>query len=211
MPGSLAAARKVAVAADESTPTGRVTPPTEREQLSRARLGDLDAFGELYRLHEASVFRHAYHLLGNVDDAGDIRQETFLRAYHALPGFRERCSFRLFVLQICTNLCRDHLRRLRRRGEVSLEGDGEDGPRELPASSTGDPHEALRRAETTALVQQALSCLSASQREVIVLRDLEQLTAAETAAVMGCTPASVPVMLFRARRRLKDQLKRLVG
>jgi RNA polymerase sigma-70 factor, ECF subfamily len=72
--------------------TEAVMPGQEDQLLARCRQGDIDAFAQLYALYEQPVFHHAYYLLGNRDNAQDVRQETFLRAYRALPSFRGQCS-----------------------------------------------------------------------------------------------------------------------
>jgi RNA polymerase sigma-70 factor (ECF subfamily) len=182
----------------------------EERLLVRCRNGDLAAFSAVYSEHGEVVYRHAYHLVGHRDDAHDIRQETFLRAFRALPTFRGDCSLKSFLLRICTNLCRDHHRSRRVRSEVALDGTSleEAAP---PASARGSGRDpGFDQIDTADLVRVALARLSPGSREVIVLRDLENLSAEETAAILGCARATVPVKLFRARRQLEAELQRLL-
>src|SRR5437660_7998669 len=95
--------------AKEITHTATLQRP-EDGLLARCRAGDLDAFGLIYDEHERHVFRFAYHVLGKHDDADDVKQETFLRAYRALGNFRADCSLRTWLLRICANLCRDRIK-----------------------------------------------------------------------------------------------------
>jgi len=180
----------------------------EERLLARCRAGDLEAFAALYGDCAESVYRHAYHLVGHREEAHDIRQETFLRAFGALPNFRGDCSLRTFLLRICTNLCRDYHRSRRTRGEDALHQTPIEGENSA-AWGRSDP--GFEQIETADLVRAALARLSPARREVIVLRDLENLSNREVAIVLGCAPASVPVKLFRARRQLEAELKRLLG
>lgn len=174
--------------------------------LARCRAGDVDAFGLLYAEHEVAVFRHAYRMLGCREDAGDLCQETFVRAFHGLSAFRGDCTVRVWLLRICTNLCRNALRTRSRRREVPL-----DQPTDAyPADACGDPAAAFEQQQRVALLHEALAALSPTHRELIVLRDLEGLSSGEIAAIVGCSVASVPVKLFRARSGLKRQLMRLL-
>lgn len=180
---------------------------TDDPLLARCRAGDVDAFGLLYAEHEAVVFRHAYRMLGCREDALDLCQETFVRAFYGLTSFRGECTVRVWLLRICTNLCRNALRARSRRRETYL-----DEPLEAVSSPEpcADPTAVFEQRQQIALLHEALAALSPAHRELIVLRDLEGLSSAETAAIVGCAVASVPVKLFRARTGLKRQLVRLM-
>ncbi len=177
--------------------------------LARCRAGDLDAFAQVYEQHERHVFRYAYHVLGHSDDADDVKQETFLRAYKALPTFRNDCSLRTWLLRICANLCRDRIKSRQRHPEVlydpvtAPEWFGDKG-------RLVDPHAAAERAHLASVLRRALGGMPAEQREIIVLRDVEELGYEEIAEVLGCSRASVKLRLFRARRRLKERVEALL-
>ncbi|MCC2672582.1 MAG: polymerase sigma factor, sigma-70 family [Armatimonadetes bacterium] len=180
-----------------------VTP--EDRLVSRCRAGDVDAFAQLHAKHEAAIQRHAYCLLGSQEDALDACQETFVKAFVAIPKFRGECTLRVWLLRICTNVCRNQLRTQVRRRETSMDAGGE----HAPAAPAADPLELVEQRRLARLFRTALDRLAPGHREIIVLRDLEDLSTAEIAAVIGCSAASVPVKLFRARARLKEQLQRL--
>jgi RNA polymerase sigma-70 factor (ECF subfamily) len=186
----------------------RMTIPIPEDQLvARCRGGDLEAFGQVYALYEKPVFRYAYHLLGSPEDADDVKQETFLKAYRAIASFKGDCRLLTWLLTICGNLCRDHVKRRNRRQEVLYD------PREVPENSRGpehDPGSRIEHEERARVVMGALSGLPADQREVIVLREIEELDYAEIAKVLGCSLASVKLKLFRARRRFKERVQAML-
>ena len=177
--------------------------------VARCRTGDLDAFGQVYAEHERHVFRYAYHLLGHRDDADDVKQETFLRAYRAMHSFRSDCALRTWLLRICANLCRDRLKTRDRRKEVLY--DPQMAPEPMFDDSTAvDPYKVLEQAETNLLLRTALRGMPVDQRDIIVLRDMEDLSYEEIADIIGCSRASVKLRLFRARRRLKERVESLM-
>jgi RNA polymerase sigma-70 factor (ECF subfamily) len=179
---------------------------SERDLIARSRDGDRSAFGQLYVLYEKGIYRCAYRLLEDADEADDIRQETFVRAYQALPRFRGEAGFRTYLLTICANLCRDRIRQRRRR-PVSSYGLA---PSEFSAAGqflsgeSADPLSLLEKADQAGRVWRALRRLPAAPREILLLRHVEGLEIEEIAQIVGCTRISVPVRLFRARRQFKD-------
>ncbi len=182
---------------------------TDHELVIRCQRGDLDAFGELYARYERAVYRFAYHMLGDPDDADDVMQDAFVKAYRTLPGFRGDCSLQTWLLKVTGNLCRDRIKTRNRRGEMPLltEAQGD-----LPDRSDRgqDPAMLLERKDLHALLYRVLSALPAPQRELIVLRDLEGLSYQQIAAVVDCSVASVKLRLFRARRSFKDRMESLL-
>lgn len=178
--------------------------------LARCRAGDLDAFGQVYAEHERHVFRYAYHLLGQREDADDVKQETFLRAYRAIGGFRNDCSLRTWLLRICANLCRDKMKARDRRPEVLFD------PAAAPEGMMSDEHvidpqRVLERSQSSQVLYSALRGMPKEQREIIVLRDLEDMSYEEIAEMLGCSRPSVKLRLFRARRRLKERVESLMA
>lgn len=177
--------------------------------VARCCAGDLDAFGQLYARYERQVFRYAYHLLGNRDDADDIKQETFLKAYHAMPRFRYECSLLTWLLKIGGNLCRDRLKSRARRSEVSL--DLPETERRLQDDSLSlDPVAVVERKQTAEIVFRALQGMPEAQRDIILLHEIEGMSYQEMAEVMDCSIASIKIKLFRARRRFKERVGALL-
>lgn len=181
----------------------------EDSLLTRCRAGDLDAFGQVYAQYERQVFRYAWHLLGNADDADDVKQDTFLRAYRAISGFRNDCSLRTWLLRICTNLCRDRIKSQSRRREVLF--DPHEAPQDLMWDDQAiDPHELAERSQMADVVRAALGGMPSDQRHIIVLREIEDLSYEEIADVIGCSRASVKLRLFRARQRLRERVESML-
>lgn len=179
----------------------------EEQWISRSRAGDLDAFSLIYQRYEAGVFRHAYRLLENVDEADDVRQETFVRAYQSLGRFRGECRLKTYLFAICGNICRDRLRHHRRH---PARGYGLTIPEsalhfsDAGADASQDPFFNLQRAADAARMRTALHRLTPPDRELLLLHHVEGMELEDMATVVGCTRVSVGVRLFRARRRLKN-------
>lgn len=182
------------------------TPFCERELVARSREGDRAAFGQLYALYEAGIYRYAYRLLEDADESDDIRQETFVRAYQSLGRFRGEAGFRTYLLTICANLCRDRMRQRQRRpvSSYGLAPSEFSNAGQSLASESADPLVLLEQADQAQRVWEALRALPAAPREILLLRHVEGLEMEEIARIVGCTKLSVPVRLFRARRQFKD-------
>lgn len=182
---------------------------SDQELIARCRLGDREAFGMIYARYERPVYRFAYHMLGDPDEADDIKQDTFVKAFRTLPGFREECSLLTWLLKVASNLCRDKHKTQTRRGETALLPEMEVSL--YDSSELGqDPADALERKYLRQTVHKILGGLPESQRELIVLRDLEGMSYQQIADVLGCSVASVKLRLFRARRGFKDRLESLL-
>ncbi|MCX6382725.1 MAG: sigma-70 family RNA polymerase sigma factor [Armatimonadetes bacterium] len=182
----------------------------ERELIRRCQLGDREAFGVLFDRYERPVYRYAYHILGDPDEADDIKQDTFVKAYRTLPGFRGECSLLTWLLKIAGNLCRDKIKSRARRSEVGLVPEIEATLFDN-GSYGADPAIEVERREMTTTVHRVLSGLPQPQRELIVLRDLQGLSYQEIAQVLNCSVASVKLRLFRARRGFKDRFVSLTN
>jgi RNA polymerase sigma-70 factor (ECF subfamily) len=181
---------------------------SERDLIQRSRAGDVEAFGQLYLSYEAIVYRHAYRLLENADDADDVRQETFVRAFQSLTKFRGDATLKTYLLAICGNLCRDRQRQRVRRPEREY---GLTVPETLAGLTNGydcDPAEGplrhFERAAASQRVQEALRRLPPPVREILLLRHVEDLGLDEIALILNCSRVSAPVRLFRARQQFKE-------
>ncbi len=197
---------KESTATASAAGTENKTPFCERELVARSREGDRAAFGQLYALYEAGIYRYAYRLLEDADEADDIRQETFVRAYQSLSRFRGEAGFRTYLLTICANLCRDRMRQRQRRpvSSYGLAPSEFSSVGQSLSSDSADPVALLEQADQAQRVWAALRGLPAGPREILLLRHVECLEMEEIAQIVGCTKLSVPVRLFRARRQFKD-------
>ncbi len=183
---------------------------TPEDLAARAQAGDRDALRQTYEQYQEDVYRLAYRLLGDREDAADVRQETFLKAFQALEKFRGDSSLKTWLLTICTNLCRSHRASKQRRREIGFAAEVDEACLRSD-DSVPEPLAAAVRSETARLVRIALASLPVPERELIVLREYEELDYEEIARITGCSPSTVGVKLFRARRRLRERIESLLN
>jgi RNA polymerase sigma-70 factor, ECF subfamily len=164
--------------------------------LARASRGDLAAFDELMRLHEKQVLMTAGRLLGSLDEAQDVAQETFLRLYRHLDRMRDVQEIGSWLYRVTVNLCNDVHRSRRRRKIEPLTGPD-------PVSAAPNPEAAYGETERGRLVQMALETLPEKERAAVVLRDLQGLSTREVAEILGSSEVTVRSQICVARGKLK--------
>ncbi len=170
--------------------------------------GEERALDELVRRHQQRLYAVAYRLTFNREDALDITQEAFIKAYRKIGSWKPTGSFQAWLLRLTTNQAIDHLRRAKRYGMRSA-GDVTrlESHVELAAPASAETDRAVGGIEIEERIQGALLTLSPSQRTVFVLRHYEGMKLREIAPVLGCSVGSVKVHLFRALRKLREELK----
>ena len=203
-PGSPGAAL---VAAGEAVDEGAERPSGERELLERVRQGDREAFGELVALHQRSVYGLALRLTRNPDDARDLAQEAFVRAWAARERFDPTRPFAPWVLTITRRLGVDRLRHQGRwkKQELPEPGTPAAPPAQLIAAADADT--ALETAQLGDALLRALATVPEHYRAVIELHHLQGRPVAEIATILGRPPGTVMTWLYRARAALKDHLQ----
>lgn len=172
--------------------------------VAAAKSGELAAFEELVARHRDKVYARALSILRNEQDAVDLSQEAWIKAWQRLQQFQGDSSFATWVTRIVINLCLDHLRRQKRSGAESLEAiEQEVGniERLMPPVSF-NPTAGLERAELQARIWEAMGRLSVAHRTVLILHEFEGMEYRRIAEVMGCSLGTVMSRLFYARRRL---------
>lgn len=176
--------------------------------IERIRQGERELFYELVRPHERTVYLVAYSVLKNEADAEDVAQEAILKAFRALPDFRGDSKFQHWLVKIALNEAR--MRYRKRQGEKLQSLDDTPEEEDYVPLQIRDwrelPPEVLERKEVRQEIQDAIGLLTDKYREVLVLRDMEEMSIAETAEILGITQATVKVRLFRARLKLRDRL-----
>jgi RNA polymerase sigma-70 factor, ECF subfamily len=178
------------------------------ELLRRARNGDREAFGELFRKYEKRVFRVARRMCRSDDEAWDITQDAFLRAMQAMDRYDTRYRFFTWIYRIVTNLAINHSEKRKRRNEVLFEEDyGAEG-RQAVDDMTSDIAE---REQLAAAVSKAVEKLSPALRAVFVLRVDQQLSYSEIAESLHIAIGTVMSRLNRARQRVREELGSLLG
>ena len=178
----------------------------EREQAVIQKIldGDVNAFEELMAAYEKNVYNMALRMVGNPEDAADMSQEAFIKAYHSLSNFRGDSKFSVWLYRIVSNVCLDFLRRQSRRGTVSLsveDGDGEDVQLEIPDESQS-PEALLERRLTRDAVRRGLDVLPNDAKQILLLREIQGLSYDEIAQVLDIEVGTVKSRLFRARKKL---------
>ena len=179
----------------------------EAELIRRICGGEKELFYELIQPYQRSVYLTAYGITRNQSEAEDIAQDTFLKAFRALPNFRFESRFSTWLEQIAINEGRMRLRRQRTHKSESLNEDESEEEYYIPLLLSDwreIPSEALERKQVRQMLEQALLQLPDTYREVIVLRDLEEFSIAETAQMLGLTITNVKTRLLRARLKLRD-------
>jgi RNA polymerase sigma-70 factor (ECF subfamily) len=177
-------------------------PPDETEVVRRAKDGDVDAYAALVRTHQAAARRLARALGGTGDDADDVAQEAFVKAWHALDRFREDAPFRPFLLRIVANEAHNRRRAAGRRARYELRA-AED---RASGGAAPSPEDAVLAAERHRALARALATLPDRHRDVVACRHLLGLGEAETAAVLGLRPGTVKSRLRRGLDRLHAEL-----
>jgi len=173
--------------------------------LARARQGDEEAFRALVEQHSRSVFRLAYRMTGNEQDAEDMVQESFLRAYKQLGRFESRANFGTWIYRITANCCVDLMRARQARHDQSRRDDL-DAAGQMPAGDNPGPERIAESAEIEHHVQTALEALSPLERAAFTLRHYEGRSIDEISTVLGLGTSAAKHSVFRAVRKLRVAL-----
>jgi RNA polymerase sigma-70 factor (ECF subfamily) len=184
----------------------------DAELIREAQKGSRDAFDSLVRQYDQAVLRLALHLTGSEQDAQDIHQEAFLKAYRHIGSFRFECSFYTWIYRIVTNLCLDLLRRRKTRREdpaVMIDASGEE--RDLTINLSDDramsnPARELDRKILGQKIQTALETLTPRERTVFELKHYQGLRLRTIGEMLNTTEETAKNTLFRATRKLRTQL-----
>jgi len=187
-------------------------PVSEEMQLvRRAKRGDDQAFEELVRRYDRNVFRIAQHITQNREDAEDVVQEAFLKAYSNLAKFQEQSKFYTWLVRIAVNEALMKLRRRKPERTVSLDEEVKTEDDSLPrevADWSPNPEQMYNQAELRDILTRTIQGLPAGFRTVFVLRDVEGLSTEETAQALDLSIPAVKSRLLRARLQLRERLNR---
>lgn len=177
----------------------------ELAAIRAARRGDRGAFGYLVKQYQRRAYAAAYSVVGNRDDALELAQDAFVRAYRAMPRFDPAMPFCPWLYRIVKNVSLNHLKKKRRRGEVSLEGMMEHG---YDVRDTGPaPEDAAMRDDLRLSIQQGLAQLSAEHQEILRLRHFLDLSYAEIAECLQVPAGTVMSRLHAARKSLRKAME----
>jgi RNA polymerase sigma-70 factor, ECF subfamily len=203
----------VNIPADAASKSVSESAPDDRTLVERCQAGQLEAYEILVGRYRQRVYSLAYGMLRNEQDATDLSQETFVKAWQAIRGFKKNASFYTWLYRITTNLCIDFVRKRDRRPTVPFEEavDPEaDVDVEIAPSSQPLPSEEVQRKELREQINVALRELSPEHRAVIQLREFDGLDYAEIAKAVGCQIGTVMSRLHYARKHLQKLLKEVI-
>jgi RNA polymerase sigma-70 factor (ECF subfamily) len=193
--------------------TNTSTDAQDLRDMQRLAAGHEAGLDSLMERYAPRLFRYLLRLLQDEHEAEEIAQETFVRVYQNRSRFDPQHRFSSWIYRITTNLARDHLRRRRRRAEVSLNLHDSEPPHEPHLSSPDparDPRESLLAQERGGLVRTAVLSLPDELRIPIVLSEYDGLSHKEIADVLDCSPKAVEMRLYRARQALRASLAPLL-
>lgn len=176
------------------------------ELIGKFNNGDLDAFEQLIIRYEKKIYSICFYFLKNREDAEDAAQEIILKLYKKLGSFRNEASFSTWMNYVASNTCRDYLRKRKRNKVLYLDDDiqTEDGriSRELP-SEESTPEERVENKELGALMQDTIAKLKEDHREILLMREYQELSYEEIAEILGISVGTVKSRIYRARKDLK--------
>jgi RNA polymerase sigma-70 factor (ECF subfamily) len=180
---------------------------TDEELVARSVGGDVDSFNQLILRWERPIFALAYRVIGREEDARDVCQETFLRAFRALRGFKGQAKFSSWLYRIALNLCRDWIRR-ERRTPIAQAPEGVDL---LDLAAEQEPAESIEtlvaRREMSRAVAKAMALLPEEQRTAIILKEYHGLTFQEIADLLDCPLSTVKTRLYQGLSVLRRTLR----
>jgi RNA polymerase sigma-70 factor (ECF subfamily) len=196
-----------------SEPRAATLAGDESVLVSGAKAGDYAAFEELVNRYEKKIYRLGMNITGNPEDAEDVLQDTFLKAFEHLPEFREDSRFYTWIVRIAVNEALMKLRKRRSSKEVAFE-ETEDQDGEVQVRDYADwrpnPEQMLAREEMEQILRTAIQALPPGFRTVFYLRDVEGLATEETAQLLNLSTGAVKARLFRARLRLREELSKVL-
>ncbi len=187
----------------------RVT--TDEQMVERALSGDPEAFGEIVRRWERRIFALAFGMLGREEDARDATQETFLAAFRNLRGFRGEAKVSSWLHRIAVNQCITRQRRAKVRSETALEDEAERNAAVFALPADVSPARTAEYREVSSAVRKAVCALPADLRQVVVMKEFEELTFQEISDVLDVPLSTVKSRLYTALRQLQLRLQKFGG
>src|SRR5678810_534463 len=184
-------------------------PVPETELVKRARRGDLPAYDELVRRYQERIYATIYHMTSNHEDANDLAQESFIKAFHALKSFKGGSSFYTWVYRIAVNKTINFIKQRKNRVHMSLDDldfNAEHDPDLVALISEKTPRREINITELQKKLNEAMQKLSESHRLVVTLHDVQGLSHEEIAKIMDCNIGTVRSRLFYARQQMQAYL-----
>lgn len=180
---------------------------TDEELVARSRSGDTESFNQLILRWERPIYALAYRVIGQEEDARDVAQETFLRAFRALPGFKGQAKFSSWIYRIALNLCRDWIRRKRRTPVSQMPEDVDLADLAAEQGPSESVEDLVARRELSAVVEEAMAVLPEEQRTAVILKEYHGMTFQEIADLQGVPLSTVKTRLYQGLSVLRKHLK----
>ena len=201
--------RKTPSPAQPPTPPPGPEPADEMALVKRARYGDLSAYDELVRRYQERIYATVYHMTANHEEANDLAQDAFIKAYQALKSFKGGSSFYTWVYRIAVNKTINFLKQRKHKAQMSLNDldfNAEHDPDLVALISEKTPRREINLAELQEKLNEGMQKLSEPHRLVVTLHDVQGLSHEEIAQIMGCNIGTVRSRLFYARQQLQGFL-----
>lgn len=179
------------------------------ELIRAIRQGDSDAFGTLVKLYEKRIYNLALHYVKQSEEAKDLAQDIFVTVYKALDTLRDETKFTTWLYQVAVNHCRNRYKRLRRRGFFSSHSI-DDPDSYVQLTSSDEPAGQLEREDIIKIVRSAIAAMPETEKEILVLRDIQDMSYEEISDILGVPLGTVKSKLNRARAALKNKLKKFL-
>jgi RNA polymerase sigma-70 factor (ECF subfamily) len=183
----------------------------EKKLVEKAKSGDIGAFEKLIEGHQKKVFNIALRMIGNYDEASELAQEAFLRAFKSIKSFKGDSLFSTWIYKITTNVCLDEIRRKKKKKLISLdediEHDGSEFKRQIKDDSPG-PESVAENNELKRMVKESINLLPGDYKVVLVLRDIQGFSYEEISRILNCPTGTVKSRINRARQALKKILQK---
>jgi len=181
---------------------------TDEELVARSQRGDVESFNQLILRWERPIYALAYRVIGREEEARDVCQEAFLRAFRALPGFKGQAKFSSWLYRITLNLCRDWIRRQRRAPVSQMPEDVDVAEMAASRGPVESIEDLVARRELSAVVEEAMARLPEEQRTAIILKEYHGMTFQEIAELQGCPLSTVKTRLYQGLSVLRRHLDR---
>lgn len=183
----------------------------ELELVVQSKGGDLEAFEQLVMMYQKQIYNLGYRMMGNEEDASDMTQEAFLKAFKSIKKFNLKSSFGTWLYRIAVNLCIDELRKRKRVRlyPIAHNDNAEDRGQQVVADCGDLPEEVIEKNEVRVKVHRAINRLPEHHRTMIVLKDIQGRSYQEIADMLGINMGTVKSRISRARASLKEELDKL--
>lgn len=183
---------------------------SEKELIEKAKSGDVEAFEKLIEGCQKKVFNIAFRMIGNYDDASELAQEVFLKAYKSIKNFKGDSLFNTWIYKVTTNVCLDEIRKRKNKKVISLdediEYDGSEIKRQIKDETPG-PELTAESNELKKAVNESINVLPEDYKTVIILRDIQGFSYEEISNIINCPEGTVKSRINRARQALKKILQ----